>query len=443
MTSFSRRRVLRGMMEGAATAVGLPFLDCFLNANGTALASGRPLPVRFGTWNWGCGVNQVLWQPDKLGADYDLKPELKPMEAFKNKVTVLSGFNVLLDGGANLPHIVGNMGLLTGSVPKDKDTITAPTVDTLIAAVAGTDTRFRSIEVTATGNPSHSYSRPAGTTINPGEVSPAALYARIFGSEFQDPNAADFKPNPNFMARKSVLSSIKDQRDDFVATLGAADKARLDQYFTSVRQLEQQLELQLQKPPPAEACSIPKQPRQTAYGVEIDQVIQNHALMAQLLAMAVACNQTKVVNVVFSDSASSLCKPGSSVTHHQTTHEERINDQGFQPQNSWFITRAMEGWATFLTAMDSYREGEGTVLDNSLILGHTDVNLAQIHQVEGIPAMFAGSAGGKVRTGLHIAGTGEPITRIGLTAQQVMGVSVGSWGTGPMKTSKPISEIMV
>ena len=393
--SFSRRRVLRGMMGGAAVSVALPFLDCFLNANGTALASGAPLPVRFGTWNWGCGVNKVLWTPTKVGADYDTPPELKPMEALKHKVTVLSGFNVLLDGGSNLPHVVGNVGLLTGAVPNDKDTVLAPTIDTIVAGKVGTDTRFRSLEVTATGNPSHSYSRPVGTTINPAEVSPAALYARIFGPEFQDPNAADFKPNPSFMARQSVLSSIKDQRDKFEASLGAADKARLDQYYTSVRQMEQQLDLQLQKPAPAEACSIPKKPEETAHGVEIDLVIQNHALMSQLIAMAVACNQTKVFNVVFSDSASSLCRRGSSVTHHQTTHEERFNEQGFQPENSWFITRAMEGWNTFLTAMDSYREGDGTVLDHSVVFGHTDVNLAQIHQVDGIPVMLARQRGRK------------------------------------------------
>src|SRR6267378_4100348 len=79
-TNFSRRRVLRGMMGGGAVTLALPFLDCFLNTNGTALAGGRPLPVRFGTWNWGLGMNSQRWVPTKLGTDYDLLPELKYIE---------------------------------------------------------------------------------------------------------------------------------------------------------------------------------------------------------------------------------------------------------------------------------------------------------------------------------------------------------------------------
>jgi len=73
----NRRTALRGMLGGAAVNVALPFLDCFLNGNGTALAAtGAPLPVRFGTWFWGCGLTPGRWIPDKTGAGYDMKPEL-------------------------------------------------------------------------------------------------------------------------------------------------------------------------------------------------------------------------------------------------------------------------------------------------------------------------------------------------------------------------------
>src|SRR5260370_22354153 len=99
-----------------------------------------------------------------------------------------------------------------------------PWVDQLVADVIGTKTRFRSLEVTSTGNAVHSYSRRAGAAVNPAETSPAALYTRIFGPEFKDPNAADFKPDPQVMARQSVLSAVKDPRDDPAKTLGASDK---------------------------------------------------------------------------------------------------------------------------------------------------------------------------------------------------------------------------
>ena len=74
----SRRRVLRGMLGGGAISVGMPLLDCFLDTNGTALADGAPLPVRFGTWFWGCGLTPGRWEPKTLGANYEMAPELSP-----------------------------------------------------------------------------------------------------------------------------------------------------------------------------------------------------------------------------------------------------------------------------------------------------------------------------------------------------------------------------
>ena len=89
---MNRRKVLRGVVGGAAVTVGVPFLDCFLNSNGTALADGAALPVRFGTWTWGCGMTASRWVPSKAGAGYDIPPELKGIEKLKNKVNVFSGF---------------------------------------------------------------------------------------------------------------------------------------------------------------------------------------------------------------------------------------------------------------------------------------------------------------------------------------------------------------
>jgi hypothetical protein len=227
--------------------------------------------------------------------------------------------------------------------------------------------------------------------------------------------------------------------------VGTEDKARLDEYFTSLRQAEQQLELQLQKPPPAESCSIPHKPADIVpVGVEITQVVANHKVMSQLLAMALACNQTKVFNVVFSDSVSSLRKSGSAMTHHLITHEEAVDKElGYQPESSFFIRESMSAWATFLQAMASIREGSGTLLDNMLIVAHSDTQLAKTHSIDGIPVMIAGKAGGRLRPGIHVAGRGAPITSVGLTVQQVMGMTVDSWGAKSNQTSKPISEILV
>ena len=121
MTQFDRRGfLLRGMLGGGAVAVGLPFLDYFLDNSGAAVAAtygGGRLPVRFGTWFWGCGMIPDRWQPKKIGADYDLPPQLAPIAAVKQHVSVLTGFDVLLDGKGNLPHLTGNTGVRTGNRP--------------------------------------------------------------------------------------------------------------------------------------------------------------------------------------------------------------------------------------------------------------------------------------------------------------------------------------
>jgi hypothetical protein len=440
----SRRRVLRGLVGGAAVSVSLPLLDCFLDGNGAALASGRPMPVRFGTWFWGCGMNPARWTPEKAGAGYDVPVELKPIEGLRDKISVLSGFNVILDGKANHVHVSGTYGARTGTAPPSLTNVDLTTLDVLVADAVGTASRFRSLELTATGDPKHSYSRRSAASVNPSEGSPVAFYTRVFGPEFQDPNAADFKPDPRVMVRQSVLSAVKEDRDAVARDLGAADRARLDDYFTSVRQLENQLELQLQKPPPAEACRVPGKPAEGPVGLEIAMAEGNHRLMAQMLAMALACNQTRVFNMVFSDAVSNLRRPGESSTHHTYTHDEPVDHElGYQPKATWFEMRSMEAWAEFVRTLDAVREGDGTLLDNCLVWAHSDSSFAKTHDILGLPGMIAGRAGGRVRPGIHVKGNGDPVSRIGLTLQQAMGMTVDKWGTGSMQTARPLGELLV
>ena len=211
----SRRRVLRGMMGGSAVTVALPFLDCFLNGNGDALASGAPMPVRFGTWFWGCGMTPFRWTPLTEGTGYEIGEELQAIASLKDQVSILSGFGVSLDGKTNIPHISGALGLRTGMAPDSRQS-DVPSVDVIIANQIGKKSRFRSLEMAATGNPRHSYSFRGAGVVNPSEESPIALYRRIFGPEFQDPNAADFKPDPRAMVQKSVLSAVADQRENLM-----------------------------------------------------------------------------------------------------------------------------------------------------------------------------------------------------------------------------------
>jgi hypothetical protein len=444
MLDLHRRTVLRGLFQGSAVGVAIPLLDFFLDNNGQAMASGAPIPVRFGTWFWGLGITEDRWKPTKLGRDYDVAFELKPIEPYRDKISILSGFDVLLDGKPNLPHASGGIGIRTGSAPS-KPEMPAPSFDVLVADRIGSQTRFRSLEISATRDAANSLSGRGEGSLNPAETSPLAFYNRLFGSEFVDPNKADFTPSATTMARRSVLSLVADQRKALEARVGARDRERLDQYFTSLRQTEQQLALQMEKPAPLKACAIPRKPQNTTPpNNQIEHVIENHKVMARLLAMALACNQTRVFNLNFNNGASSLTKAGSTISHHQLTHEEPVDAKlGYQPESTWFVERCMEAFGTFVDTLGQFKEGDGTLLDHSLIVAHSETNFAKEHTIDGIPVMLAGTAGGKLKTGMHINGGGSPASRVGLTVQQIMGVPIDTWGTESMRTNKVISEIMV
>jgi hypothetical protein len=440
----SRRTALKGLLNGAAVAVALPLLDIFLDGNGRALAdTGAPLPTRFGTWFWGLGVNPPRWIPDKVGADYDLKVELAPIKPYQGKVNVFSNFPAPLDGQPNYPHISGGTAIRTGMATAGQG-FPGPSFDVLIGDVVGTRTRFRSLDVSAVGDARNTQSGRGNGNMNPSEGSPVELYTRIFGPGFKDPNSATFTPDPLVMARRSVLSGVEEQRKAFEAQLGASDKQRLDQYFTSLRQLEKQLDIELTKPQPLEACRVPSKPTEAPVNAQIENVLVNHKLMTQLLVMAMACDQTRVFNMYFNNGASSLTRVGSTTTHHQLTHEEQLDQRlGYQPNVTFFVENIMAAWVDFIAALDAMKEGDGTLLDHSLVFAHSETDFAKFHTVDSIPMMTAGSAGGRIKTGIHVKGMGTPVSRVGLTLQQVMGVPVDKWGTGSMQTNKPITEILI
>jgi Protein of unknown function (DUF1552) len=440
----TRRSVLKGVLNGAAVTVALPLLDIFLDGNGQALAAtGAPMPTRFGVWFWGLGVNPPRWFPDKRGPGYDLKIELEPIKAYRDKINILSDFNVPLDGKPNLPHTSGGVAIRTGMALESDSGLPGPSFDVLIGDVIGTKTRFRSLEVSAVGDARNSLSGRGNGNLNPAEGSPLALYTRIFGAGFRDPNSATFEPDPAVMARRSVLSSVTEQRQAFEARLGVADKQRLDQYFTSLRQLEKQLDVELTKPEPMEACVVPKKPAEMPVDAEIEHVVANHRLMADLLVMALACDNTRVFNMNFNNGASSLTRIGSTITHHQLTHEEPLDGRlGYQPKVTFFVNECMEAWAYFVGALDAVKEGDGTLLDHSLLFAHSETEFAKFHTIDNIPMMTAGSANGRLKTGIHLGGGGTPVSRVGLTLQQVMGVPVDRWGTGSMETKQSLSELL-
>lgn len=440
---LSRRNVLRGALGGAAVTVGLPTLECFLNANGTAYAAtGAALPPNFGTWFWGLGLTPGHWVPEKAGTDYELPAHLSVLNPIKSKMNLFSGMQIFLDGKVNQNHYSGAQGQCTGIVSRNGSDYTT-SIDTIIGQQIGRGTRFRSLEVGCDGDRKSTWSARGENGMNPAEISPLALYSRIFGPQFVDPNAASFTPDPETMVRHSVLSAVSEHRNSLMKQVSATDRSRLDDYFTSIRDLEQKLAVELEKPSPLPACTVPEELEGEDIGTLVEQTRQTHSQFAQLISHAMACGQTRVFNVSMGSGFSKVRKPGDPVTYHSHTHEEPIDPElGYQPKCKWLAELHMDFFREFVQQLDSIQEGEGTLLDRTAVFGFTDHGEARLHSMKDYPVFTAGSAGGRLKTGMHISAPGDAATRVGLTLQQALGVPAGSWGSESNHVTKPFSEIM-
>jgi hypothetical protein len=441
---LDRRFLLRGTCRGALAVVGMPFLDWFLDSKGKAMAaSGRPLPTRFGTYFYGLGLTKQLWIPKNGGRDYEMTSQLKPLEAYRSKINVFSGLRVPLDDNPNYQHWSGAAAAATGISPTKQSEFDSKTIDQQIADVISHGTRFKSVSASAAGDPKQSYSSLGGANTLPAEASPLSLYTRLFGPGFQDPTKGDWKPDPQAMIQQSVLSVVADNRKRVMQNLGPADRARMDQYFTSVREAELQMAAELQRPEIQAKVTIPDAPAEMVCNNALPNLRKVTPIMARLGALALATDQTRVFNLSVSEPGSQIFMPGDSLGYHQSTHEEPIDPvMGYQPRVAQYNVDTMELFAMLLKELDGVPEGDGTVLDHSLVFAFTDQSFAKIHAVDGLPIFVAGGASGRMKSGFHVAGDSSPVSRVGLTIQKAMGVSLDVWGKSSMEVRQPYTDLL-
>jgi hypothetical protein len=350
---------------------------------------------------------------------------------------------VLIDDNPNFQHWSGVGACATGISPTKTSEFDSKTIDQTIADVISRGTRFKSVAASCAGDPKQSYSSLGGANSLPAEASPLSLYTRLFGPGFQDPSKGDWKPDPQIMLEQSVLSVVADDRKRAMQNLGAADQARMDQYFTSVREAELQTAAELTRPDIVAKVTIPPAPEEMTVNNALPNMRKVTPLMSRLGALALATDQTRVFNLSISEPGSQIFVPGDPLGYHQSTHEEPIDPiLGYQPRVAQYNVYCMELYAAFLKELDAIHEGDGTLLDHSLVYAFTDVSFAKIHALDGIPLLMAGGASGRMKTGYHIAGDGNPVSRVGLTAQKAMGLSVDGWGGGSMETKSPYTELL-
>jgi hypothetical protein len=436
--SWDRRTLLKGMLGGGLVTIGLPPLEIFTNATRPAYA-GDGFPKRFGVFFWGNGNIPSRWVPAGEGPAWEVSDQLQPLAPVKDKVTVVSGTAVKLTN--RVPHGTGAAAVLSGAplIVLGRDhTFSAPSLDQVLARQIGGDTRFKSLEVGVKPGAGMSFNGP--NSQNPPESSPAALFDRLFnpvnGFRAPDSNAP---PDPRLRWRRSVLDVVLGQASAMHAKLGAADRARLDQHLTGIRELETRIARLELAPPSLEACTAPGAPTGDFADVAgRPPLAEISAAMIDLLAFALACDQTRVFSFDFTAPLSDVLFGDAPAGHHQLTHDE----PGEQPIVNGIVQTVMTEYARLLARLDQVTEGDGTLLDHTAILATSDVSFGREHSIEEYPILIGGGACGALVSGRHIRTAGDNVSRVGFSLLHAMDVPVSEFGQEAGRVTDGIAGLL-
>jgi hypothetical protein len=415
-TVISRRTVLRGTLGGVAIGVALPPLEAMFNANGTAYAQGAAIPKRLGVFFWGNGVKLDRWTPANTGAAWTPSLELEPLTTLKDYVSIVSGTNIMT--GNERGHHAGTVGILSGSPMISQphptagyaSTFSAPSIDQVAAAVIGKTTRFKSLEVgiskridSVEGTTLHYLSHNGPDSANPPEYDPAKVFDRLFGADFMPP-AAGAPATPvvdvTRALRKSVLDAVQADITGLKLKVGTADRTRLDQHLDNIRSIENRIATATPTAMAQAMCGRPTKATLPSEANNKEAIEERMTAMSTLIAMALACDQTRVFSVMFSGSVCGTVywQVGATSGHHDLTH----NEAGDQPTVHAATIFTMKQFGTLLTALKGVSEGAGNLLDNCALIASSDTADGKAHSISDYPIVVAGRAGGALKyPGVH------------------------------------------
>jgi hypothetical protein len=437
---LDRRTLLRGGLGGAAVSVALPTLQAMLNGNGTALASGRPLPRRLGVFFWGNGIRHKFWVPAQRGARWNLSDELEPLAPVKKYINVVTGMRVKT--GNEQGHHAGTVGILSGcpmvSQPHPSSayasTFSGPSIDQVAAEVIGKGTPFKSLEVGV----SRQVTENEGTTLlylshrgpdapNPPEYDPARVFDRLFGTAGR-PGTGLGGESALESGRKlgrSVLDVVAEDARTLQKQLGVDDRRRMSLHLDGIREVEKRVSREWRRPA---RCAAGDRPEElTGKPVQEPHSVINEA-MSRMVALALACDMTRVFSFMFSGSVgeTSFWEVGQDQSHHQFTHDE----DGDQPVVHAATVFVMQQFARLLLALKETPDGAGNLLDSSVILASSDTADARAHDLDDYPVLIAGRGGGVLKyPGIHYrSDTKENTTKALLTVLRAAGLRLPTFG---------------
>jgi hypothetical protein len=402
----------RTFLRGAGAALALPWLEAMLPrsiASGAAAVSQKA-PVRMAFLFTPNGVIPSAWEPKEVGANYALSPTLEPLAAVKQEVLVLSGLsqhraNALGDGAGD--HARSASAFLTGAHPyktSGANIRVGVSADQLAAAKIGRSTPLPSLELgiehsATAGNCDSGYSCAYSSCISwrtpttpmAKEINPKLVFERMFGSGNVSPQEREQR---NFL-RKSILDLVRDDSDRLNKKLGLADRCKMDEYTNGIRELETRIEL-------AGHASARRPAGATAPAGIPDDFARHVGLMFDLLALAFQTDMTRVATFMFANEGSNrgYTMVGAKDGHHALSHHRDNPEMIAQLKK---IDRYLVGhYAAFIAKLRSIREGEGTLLDNSMVLYGSGIKDGNAHSHHDLPILLAGRAGGSILPGRHL-----------------------------------------
>lgn len=426
--AMSRRTLLRGM----GTAVALPFLDSMA----PALAQAPKAPVRMAFVYVPNGMDMRNWILKDEGTLGEMSPILKPMESLRRDMLVLSNLThntgrALLDGAGDHGRCCGSY--LTGvQVRKTTTDIQASiSVDQMVANAIGGKTRFPSLELgledaRQAGDCDSGYSCAytnnlawrSATQPLPPVLDPRQLFERLFG------DGVDLSPEARARQqkyRRSILDFVTEDTRTLQGALGPSDKRKLDEYLTSIREVEQQIEK-------AEAQAQVDPHMDKPYGTPPD-FAEHFRLMSDMLTIAFQADLTRVATFLVTHEGTSRAyrELGISDGHHPLTHHR--NKVEMMDQVARINTYHVAQFAAWMERMKTTMEGERSVLDNSMIVYGAGLSDPNDHLHDNLPTVIVGNAGGFLKTNRHVVYRKEtPMCNLFLSMMSRMGVEQEHFG---------------
>lgn len=428
--ALPRRAFLRGM----GVTVALPFLDAMV----PALSAAPKAPRRLGFVYIPNGAVMAKWQPTGEGALQELPPTLAPLAPFKDQVIIpigLSQKQAESFGDGNGDHSRAGAAYLSGVHPKHTegaDVKNGITVDQIAAQVVGQDTRLRSLEmameqVYLIGNCDNGYSCSYTNSIswrtptdpNPMETNPRLVFQRLFGD---GGNAAERLAQ--MQEDKSILDFVNSGIASLQKKLSAADRSVVGDYLDSVREIERRIQLAERQQDSESSLSLPERP------VGVPETYEEHAkLMFDLIALAFHADITRVFTFTLGKEQTNQPYPqiGVNDAHHAISHHQ--NDPLKFEKGHKINKYHVELLVGFLGKLKATPEGDGNLLDHSLVLHGGGISDADAHSHVNLPLVLIGGGGGSLKGGRILRYPVEtPMNNLHMALLEQVGVRTDKFG---------------